>query len=40
MRMAAKLGLPVVTLIDTPGAHPGLTPSERRRRSPSPRTCG
>ncbi|OMI41218.1 carboxyltransferase subunit alpha, partial [Streptomyces sparsogenes] len=23
MRMAAKLGLPVVTLIDTPGAHPG-----------------
>ncbi|MFJ5231198.1 acetyl-CoA carboxylase carboxyl transferase subunit alpha [Kitasatospora sp. NPDC088391] len=23
MRLAAKLGLPVVTLIDTPGAHPG-----------------
>lgn len=23
MRMAAKLGLPVVTLVDTPGAHPG-----------------
>jgi acyl-CoA carboxylase subunit beta len=23
MRIAAKLGLPVVTLIDTPGAHPG-----------------
>lgn len=24
MRMAAKLGLPVVTLVDTPGAYPGL----------------
>ncbi|MBB2910425.1 acetyl-CoA carboxylase carboxyl transferase subunit beta [Streptosporangium becharense] len=24
MRLAAKLGLPVVTLVDTPGAHPGL----------------
>ncbi|MFB8028028.1 MULTISPECIES: acetyl-CoA carboxylase carboxyl transferase subunit alpha [unclassified Streptomyces] len=24
MRLAAKLALPVVTLIDTPGAHPGL----------------
>ncbi|MCP2341088.1 acetyl-CoA carboxylase carboxyltransferase subunit alpha [Actinomadura rupiterrae] len=24
MRLAAKLGLPVVTLIDTPGAYPGL----------------
>jgi len=23
MRLAAKLGLPVVTLVDTPGAHPG-----------------
>lgn len=28
MRMAAKLGLPVVTLIDTPGAYPG-TEAER-----------
>lgn len=24
MRLAAKLGLPVLTLVDTPGAHPGL----------------
>lgn len=24
MRLAAKLGLPVVTLVDTPGAHPGV----------------
>jgi acetyl-CoA carboxylase carboxyl transferase alpha subunit/acetyl-CoA carboxylase carboxyl transferase beta subunit len=24
MRMAAKLGLPVITLVDTPGAYPGL----------------
>ncbi|MQY11631.1 Acetyl-coenzyme A carboxylase carboxyl transferase subunit alpha [Streptomyces sp. RB5] len=29
MRLAAKLGLPVVTLIDTPGAYPGLTAEER-----------
>ncbi|GAA1971252.1 carboxyltransferase subunit alpha [Amycolatopsis minnesotensis] len=28
MRLAAKLGLPVVTLIDTPGAHPGLEAEE------------
>ena len=24
MRLAAKWGLPVVTLVDTPGAYPGL----------------
>jgi len=29
MRMAAKFNLPVVTLIDTPGAYPGLTAEER-----------
>jgi acyl-CoA carboxylase subunit beta len=29
MRLAAKLGLPVVTLIDTPGADPGLEAEER-----------
>jgi acyl-CoA carboxylase subunit beta len=29
MRLAAKLGLPVVTLVDTPGAYPGLTAEER-----------
>jgi acyl-CoA carboxylase subunit beta len=29
MRLAAKLGLPVVTLIDTPGAHPGVTAEEQ-----------
>ncbi|MFF9558145.1 acetyl-CoA carboxylase, carboxyltransferase subunit beta [Streptomyces albus] len=29
MRLAAKLRLPVVTLIDTPGAYPGLTAEER-----------
>ncbi|WP_431985041.1 acetyl-CoA carboxylase, carboxyltransferase subunit beta [Streptomyces qinglanensis] len=28
MRLAAKLELPVVTLIDTPGAYPGLTAEE------------
>ncbi|MFI1395482.1 acetyl-CoA carboxylase, carboxyltransferase subunit beta [Streptomyces sp. NPDC020681] len=28
MRLAAKLGIPVVTLIDTPGAYPGLTAEE------------
>ncbi|GAA3083561.1 acetyl-CoA carboxylase carboxyltransferase subunit alpha [Streptosporangium carneum] len=29
MRLAAKLGLPVVTLVDTPGAHPGVGAEER-----------
>ncbi|MDX1907575.1 MAG: acetyl-CoA carboxylase carboxyltransferase subunit alpha [Bacteroidia bacterium] len=29
MRMAEKFGLPVVTLIDTPGAYPGLEAEER-----------
>lgn len=29
MRLAAKLALPVVTLIDTPGAYPGLEAEER-----------
>ncbi|MDM4718191.1 acetyl-CoA carboxylase carboxyltransferase subunit alpha [Micromonospora sp. WMMA1363] len=29
MRLAAKLGLPVVTLVDTPGAHPGVDAEER-----------
>ncbi|PSL52678.1 acetyl-CoA carboxylase carboxyltransferase subunit alpha [Saccharothrix carnea] len=29
MRLAAKLGLPVVTLVDTPGAHPGRAAEER-----------
>ncbi|WP_279579027.1 acetyl-CoA carboxylase carboxyl transferase subunit alpha [Fodinicola feengrottensis] len=29
MRLAAKLGLPVVTLIDTPGADPGIQAEER-----------
>jgi acyl-CoA carboxylase subunit beta len=28
MRIAAKLGIPVVTLIDTPGAHPGIEAEE------------
>ncbi|WP_320065183.1 acetyl-CoA carboxylase carboxyltransferase subunit alpha [Micromonospora sp. RTGN7] len=28
MRLAAKLGLPVVTLVDTPGAHPGMAAEE------------
>lgn len=32
MRLAAKLGLPVVTLIDTPGAYPGLE-AEREGQS-------
>ena len=29
MRLAAKLGIPVLTLIDTPGAHPGIEAEER-----------
>jgi acetyl-CoA carboxylase carboxyl transferase subunit beta len=29
MRLAAKLGLPIVTLIDTPGADPGIAAEER-----------
>ncbi|MEN9343279.1 MAG: acetyl-CoA carboxylase, carboxyl transferase, alpha subunit [Chlamydiota bacterium] len=29
MRMAAKFGLPILSLIDTPGAHPGLGAEER-----------
>ncbi len=29
MRLAAKFGLPVISLIDTPGAYPGLTAEER-----------
>lgn len=29
MRMAARFGLPVVTLIDTPGAYPGIESEER-----------
>ncbi|MDE1208252.1 acetyl-CoA carboxylase carboxyltransferase subunit alpha [Tenacibaculum larymnensis] len=29
MRMAEKFGLPVVTLVDTPGAYPGLEAEER-----------
>jgi acetyl-CoA carboxylase carboxyl transferase subunit beta len=29
MRLAEKLGLPVVTLVDTPGAHPGIAAEEQ-----------
>ena len=29
MRLAAKLGLPVVTFVDTPGAHPGVEAEEQ-----------
>jgi acetyl-CoA carboxylase carboxyl transferase subunit alpha len=29
MKMAEKFGLPVLTLLDTPGAYPGLTAEER-----------
>jgi len=29
MRMAAKFGIPIVTLIDTPGAYPGIEAEER-----------
>ena len=29
MRMAEKFGIPVVTLVDTPGAYPGLEAEER-----------
>jgi len=29
MRLASKLGLPIVTLVDTPGAYPGIEAEER-----------
>ena len=29
MKMAEKFGLPIVTLIDTPGAYPGIGSEER-----------
>ena len=29
MKMAEKFGIPVLTLIDTPGAYPGLEAEER-----------
>lgn len=29
MRLAVKLGLPIITLVDTPGAHPGIGAEER-----------
>ena len=29
MRLAERFGLPVVTLVDTPGAHPGIRAEER-----------
>jgi acyl-CoA carboxylase subunit beta len=29
MRLAARLGLPILTLVDTPGAYPGVTAEER-----------
>ncbi len=29
MKMAAKFGLPIITLIDTPGAYPGIAAEER-----------
>jgi acetyl-CoA carboxylase carboxyl transferase subunit beta len=29
MRLAAKLGVPVLTFVDTPGAHPGIEAEER-----------
>lgn len=29
MRLAAKLGLPIITLVDTPGAYPGVTAEEQ-----------
>ena len=29
MKLAEKFGVPVVTLIDTPGAYPGLEAEER-----------
>jgi hypothetical protein len=36
MQLADKFGLPVVTLVDTPGAFPGSRPrsGDKRRRSP------
>jgi acetyl-CoA carboxylase carboxyl transferase alpha subunit/acetyl-CoA carboxylase carboxyl transferase beta subunit len=33
MRLAAKLGLPVLTLVDTPGAYPGAEAEERGQAS-------
>src|SRR5207244_2749931 len=39
MRLAAKFGAPVITLVDTPGAYPGLG-AEARRRSPEDHRAG
>ena len=35
MEMAAKFNLPIVTLVDTPGAFPGVGPTAATRRKPS-----
>ncbi|MEK8173139.1 hypothetical protein NKH77_41650 [Streptomyces sp. M19] len=40
MRLAAKLGVPVLTLVDTPAPTRARRRSAAGRRWPSPRTCG
>jgi acyl-CoA carboxylase subunit beta len=40
MALAGRLGLPVVTLVDTPGAHPGPEAEERGQASAIARTVG
>jgi acetyl-CoA carboxylase carboxyl transferase subunit alpha len=36
MKLAERFGLPIVTLIHTPGAYPGIGAEERGRPGPSP----
>ena len=37
MRQAGRLGMPVITLVDTPGAFPGPPPRSTARRWRSPK---
>jgi acetyl-CoA carboxylase carboxyl transferase subunit alpha len=39
MRLADKFGLPIITLIDTAGAYPGVAPRNATSPRPSPSIC-
>ena len=39
MKMAEKFNMPVICLIDTPGAYPGLEAEERAKEKQSLGTC-
>jgi acetyl-CoA carboxylase carboxyl transferase subunit alpha len=38
MKLAEKFNKPIITLIDTPGAYPGMEAEERGQERPSPGT--